>query len=368
MKKRVGIIFGGISGEHEISLRSAKAVIDAIDRQAYDVVLIGISPTGRWQLFDQASFDQITGSSLTRLPEDRDEVLLINGSEGSELINRNNPLQPIGNLDVVFPVLHGTYGEDGTVQGFLELAGVAYVGAGVLGSALGMDKEVQKRLLAHARLPLLPYIPGTAFDWQNDRETFRNEVLKLGFPLFTKPANLGSSVGIRKVEDEAALDEALDFALRYDTKLVVEKGIDAREIECAVLGNEIVEVSIPGEIRPKHDFYSYESKYLDDDGAELLIPAELSEEESEHVRRLAARVFQVLECSGMARVDFLLDRKSGELYVNELNSIPGFTPISMYPKLWEATGLPYPKLIDRLIELAIDRHRMRDSLETTQKT
>src|SRR5262249_23599558 len=270
---------------------------------------------------------------------------------------------PVGRLDVAFPVLHGTFGEDGTIQGLLELADIPYVGAGVLGSAVGMDKDVQKRLLQAAGIPVTPFVTVTATRWSSERAGLEAGVADLGLPLFVKPANLGSSVGITKVHAADALAAAVATALEYDDKVLIEKGIAGREIECAVLGNEEPRASVPGEICPHAEFYSYEAKYVDENGAVLHIPAPLTEAETAAVQSLAIRVFQLLEGAGMARVDFFLEHGTGTLYVNEINTIPGFTKISMYAKLWEASGIPYRELISRLIDLALQRHARRSALK-----
>jgi D-alanine-D-alanine ligase len=326
MKKiRVGVIFGGRSGEHEVSLRSADSILNAIDRQKYDVVPITISHEGGWQPF-------------TLSPD------------------------PAGdrNVDVVFPIVHGTYGEDGTIQGLFELANIPYVGAGVLGSAVGMDKDVMKRLLRDAGLPIVDY-------WTfltRDMDSFlKAHISNLPYPVFVKPANLGSSVGITKAHSAEELPCALQTAGEYDRKIVVEKGIDAREIELSVLGNDDPVASVPGEIIPAREFYDYNAKYVSDD-SRLLIPAPLSEIQKNDAQRLASAAFRALECSGMARVDLFLEKTTGKFYVNEINTLPGFTSISMYPKLWEASGIPYPELIDRLITLAIERHAEKRKLRT----
>jgi len=283
-----------------------------------------------------------------------------------------NALQPVGAgpgapvaLDVLFPIVHGHGGEDGTLQGLLELAGLPYVGSGVLGSAVQMDKEVSKRLLVQAGIPVTPWRVVHEQELARDAKGVAVRIAdELGLPLFVKPANSGSSVGIAKIKDVKALPRALAEATRYDTKLIVETGLDAREIEVAVLGNEEPEASVPGEIRPRRDWYDYEAKYVDE-STELLVPAPISEEEAERVRDLALRAYRVLEGAGMGRVDFLMSRRTGDFYLNEINSLPGFTEVSMYPRLWEASGLPYPQLLDRLIELAIERHDRRARLETT---
>jgi D-alanine-D-alanine ligase len=349
MKKiRVGVIFGGRSGEHEVSLRSAESILKSIDQNKYDVVPIGITHEGRWLA---------SRSALALLPaKDQIQKVLTDG-ESITL-----PAEPAGQgiVDVIFPVLHGTYGEDGTIQGLLELANVPYVGAGVLGSAVGMDKDVMKRLLREAALPIVDY-------WtvrKRDMDAFlQAHIGTLPYPVFVKPANLGSSVGITKVHAAEELPAALQTAAEYDRKIVIEQGIDAREIEISVLGNDDPIASVPGEIIPSREFYDYKAKYVDED-SRLLIPAPLTRDQTNEVQRLAIAAFKVLECSGMARVDLFLDKASGKFYVNEINTLPGFTTISMYPKLWEASGIPYSELIDRLITLAIERHAEKNKLRT----
>jgi D-alanine-D-alanine ligase len=363
-KIHVAIIFGGRSGEHEISLRSARSVADAIDRDTYDVTLIGIDRTGHWHRLDEGAFRELTNARLAAVSSAGGEVMLLPTPAKGQLLSRERSAV-IARLDVVFPVLHGPCGEDGTIQGFLELADIAYVGAGVLGSALGMDKDVQKRLLQAAGIPVAPFLAATRTQWITDSAAITRRVCDLGLPLFVKPANLGSSVGITKVKGLATLPEAVRAAFEYDTKVVIEKGIAAREIECAVLGNDDPQASVPGEICPNAEFYSYEAKYIDENGAALLIPAPLSGAETQAVRELAVRVFTLLDCAGMARVDFFLERGSDKVFVNEINTIPGFTSISMYPKLWEASGVPYRQLISRLIGLALERHALRRQLKKT---
>jgi D-alanine-D-alanine ligase len=364
-KIHVGILFGGRSGEHEISLRSARSIVEAIDRDKYELSLIGIDRSGRWHLLDEPAFLQLTASALSVVNNRGRAVILLPASDTGELIDPERPTVPIGRLDVIFPVLHGTYGEDGSVQGFLELADIPYVGAGVLGSAVGMDKDVQKRLLQAAGIPVGPFLAATRTAWAADEAGLTQRAATFGLPLFVKPANLGSSVGISKVTSTAALAAAVAAAFEYDDKVVIEKGLEAREIECAVLGNDTPEASLPGEICPQAEFYSYAAKYLDERGATLKIPAPLSAAQTATVRDLAVRTFQLLECAGMARVDFFLEHATEALYVNEINTIPGFTTISMYPKLWEASGLPYHALIGRLIELAQERHARRRRLKRT---
>jgi len=363
---RVGIIFGGRSGEHEISLRSAQSIVAAIDRERYDVTLIGIDHGGGWHRLDDATFLRLTSAPLPKVESSNEEVLLRPRPAQGELLDssmKSGAVLP--RLDVVFPILHGTFGEDGTVQGLLDLADVAYVGSGVLGSAVGMDKDVQKRLLQAAAIPIVPYFTMTRRQWNSTETQLRKAAEQLGYPVFVKPANLGSSVGISRVKAAGDLAAAVEMALQYDTKILVEQGLDVREIEVAVLGNEDAKASVPGEICPAADFYSYEAKYLDEHGAALKIPAPLSDAQTETVRALAVRVFHLLECSGMARIDFFLERTTSTWYVNEVNTIPGFTSISMYPKLWEASGVSYRELLNQLIDLAIARHGERQHLKRT---
>ncbi len=346
-KIRVGVIFGGRSGEHEVSLRSAESVIRALDPAKYEAVPIAITREGRWLSTKNAEAllsageaiaQALTGDSIAIPPEPRGD----------------------GPVDVVFPIVHGTYGEDGTIQGFLELAGVPYVGAGVLGSAVGMDKDVMKRLLRDAGLPVGDFWVIRA----RDAEVFaRDSGDSLPYPVFVKPANLGSSVGITKAHNAGELPAALRVAAEFDRKIVIEKGIDAREIEISVLGNDAIQASVPGEIIPAREFYDYQAKYVSDD-SRLLIPAPLDANQIHQAQELAKAAFRTLECSGMARVDLFLERPTGRFLVNEINTLPGFTSISMYPKLWEASGVPYPRLIDRLIELAMERYAEKMKLRT----
>jgi D-alanine-D-alanine ligase len=361
-KTRVLILFGGRSAEHEVSLLSARNVLLALDRGRFDPVLIGIDKRGHWRLEPEATLLQAAG-------DPRNLALAAAGPELTVPVHPSSdelPSPVLGADDVVFPMLHGTYGEDGTVQGLLELADVAYVGAGHLGSAIGMDKDVTKRLLAQAGLPVVPWRVCTAQEVRRDLDGVLARVGELGYPLFVKPANAGSSVGVSKVKTPGALAPALQTALGYDRKVLAEAAVDAREIECAVLGNDEPQASIPGEIVVTHrdGFYSYDAKYVDPDGASWKIPADLPPETAERVRALSVRTFRVLELAGMARVDFFLDRGSGALYVNEVNTLPGFTAISMYPKMWEASGLPARELVSRLIDLAIERRRERRALRT----
>jgi len=354
-KIRLGILFGGRSGEHEVSLTSAASLMKALDPTKYEVVPIGITREGRWLVGSAA--DKLLPGVL----EHGRPVLPSVDPSGPVLIALDSPLarpcSSAAGIDVIFPVLHGTFGEDGTVQGLLELAGIPYVGAGVLGSAAGMDKDVMKRLFRDAGLPVVPWILVSRREWESVRaRVLRRIGRELRYPLFVKPANLGSSVGISKVRKPPELAAALDLAADYDRKILVERGVDGREIECAVLGNEQPRASVPGEIVPVNEFYDYEAKYIKE-GSELIIPAKLTRRQTKVVQEYSIRAFQATDCAGMARVDFLLDRRTGKLYVNETNTIPGFTPISMYPKLWEASGVPYPQLVDRLIELALARQR-----------
>jgi len=387
MKKlRVGVLFGGRSGEHEVSLLSAASVLKAIDKEKYDVVPIGITREGRWvtaahaeRLLAGRAPRTLRPSSLRAgdpqatsaaavlakgegvvvppIPGENHSALLPFETSNSELQAAHNPID----VDIIFPVLHGTFGEDGTIQGLLELADIPYVGAGVLGSAAGMDKDVMKRLFRDAGLPIVKHVTVLRSAWRNDPKRVRRQIESgLRYPVFVKPANLGSSVGISKVHGTSELAAAMNEAARYDRKLIVEQGIGgkkskAREIECSVLGNDDPIASVAGEIVPIKEFYDYNAKYLDK-GSELIIPAKLPAKKQNEVRRLAVAAFQAVDCAGLARVDFLMDPRSGRMYVNEINTIPGFTSISMYPKLWAASGIPYTELIDRLIQLGLERH------------
>ncbi len=353
-KLRVGLLFGGRSVEHEVSIASATSILKALDPSRYEVALIAVDHEGRWHLGAPA------------LPPDRaisgEEIVLAAAPGVRSLLSRQSASARVG-VDVIFPIIHGRGGEDGCLQGLMELAELPYVGSGVLGSALQMDKEVAKRLLDKAGLPVTQWRAFHARELPLSQTALAEIQRALRLPVFTKPANSGSSVGISKVERWEELPKALAKAARYDHKLLVEQGVDAREIEVALLGSSRIEASVVGEIRTQHSFYDYEAKYVDE-STELLVPAELDEATSERARELAIRAMQVLEGEGLGRVDFLLDRHSGELFVNELNSLPGFTENSMYPRLWAATGVAYPALLDRLIELALERHRRRAALET----
>lgn len=351
-KINVGILFGGKSAEHEISLRSAKNVIEALDKSKYNPILIGIDKSGKW-LFNQETDLLLNQENVNdmRLNVESDHVALLPQSAGllSNLSNGENENQ----IDVVFPILHGPLGEDGTIQGLLKLADVPFVGADVLGSSIGMDKDVMKRLLAAADIPIAKYVTIRAIQQIPSYNEIKEQ---LGIPCFVKPANMGSSVGINRVNNENEYEKAIAEAFSFDRKVIIEEYIDGREIEMAVLGNEEPKVSVPGEISFTHDFYSYEAKYQDDSGFKLDIPANLSTDVVAQLRALAIKTFQTLECEGFARVDFFI-KNDTEILVNEINTIPGFTKISMYPKLWEASGVSYPDLIDQLLKLAIDRYQ-----------
>jgi D-alanine-D-alanine ligase len=368
-KIRVGVIFGGRSGEHEVSLASARSVMGAIDKDKYEVVPVGITKEGRWI----ASGDPMKALEAGDAGASQPAALLGDPSRRGlmrlEDTERAVEATRLAELDVVFPVLHGPYGEDGTIQGLLELAGIPYVGAGVTGSAVGMDKAIFKDVMRTHGLPIVDSLVFKRKEWDADPEGVMERIEeRLGYPVFTKPVNLGSSVGISKCHDRAGLEAGLAEAARYDRKLLIEAAVPAaREIEVSVLGNDDPIASVPGEIRPSREFYSYEAKYLDtgEDASDLLIPAPISPEQTELARDLAIRAYKAIDCAGMARADFLLSGETGELYINELNTLPGFTVISMYPKLWEATGIPYPELIDRLIECALERFEDKERSETS---
>jgi D-alanine-D-alanine ligase len=383
-KLRVGVIYGGRSGEHEVSVASAASIIKHLDRSRYEPVPIRIDKDGRWVIADKPptvikAAEVIETARLQAARPTRpgreahivahpgeDTVLTIERRDDTSLEHGTSAVVTGLGLDVIFPVLHGPYGEDGTVQGLLELANVPYVGAGVLGSAVGMDKAVMKQLFASHGLAQVKYIVTLRREWERDSSGVSARVeSELRYPVFVKPANLGSSVGISKARNPQELGDAVRLAAEFDRKIVIEAAVpNAREIEVAVLGNDDPEASIAGEIIPSREFYDYEAKYLDDD-SKCLIPAPISETEMETVRRLAIEAFRAVDGAGMARVDFLMDGSSGALYVNEVNTIPGFTTISMYPKMWEASGLPYAELISRLITLAIERHAEKQQLRTS---
>jgi D-alanine-D-alanine ligase len=377
-KLRVGVIYGGRSSEHEVSIASAAAVVQNLDKQRYEPVPIRIEKDGRWVIADRlpasSSAAEVIGEGksaggqrLARGGGREAHLVAYPGDEQILTIQRSGTPSIIGlGLDVVFPVLHGPYGEDGTVQGLLELANIPYVGAGVLASSVGMDKAMSKLVFAAKKLPIANYIFVLREAWNKNPASIASAVeSELGYPVFVKPANLGSSVGISKVKAAPDLKAAIDLAGEYDRKIVIEAAVpNAREIEVAVLGNDQPEASVPGEIIPSREFYDYEAKYLDDD-SRLVIPAELPEKVAAEVRRLAVEVFLALDCAGMARVDFLMNGRSGKLYVNEINTIPGFTTISMYSKMWAASGISYPQLLDRLIALARERHIEKQQLRTS---
>ena len=375
-KLRVGVLFGGRSGEHEVSLISGASILRAIDPKKYEIIPIGVNKQGRWLsgaetqvMLGHRTVPQVPHKTAARANSS------LHLSSGNDLAGRAGTLSQ--SIDVIFPVLHGTFGEDGTVQGLLELADIPYVGSGVLGSAAGMDKDVMKRLFAVAGLPQTPYLALRRAEWTASPKHCIKRIEKhLDYPLFVKPANSGSSVGISKVHDRSELAPAMDLAASFDRKLVVEQGVGGpgakpRELEVAVLGNDNPEASVVGEIVPNKEFYDYESKYADspENPSVPIIPADLSKSETKQIREMAIAAFRACECSGLARVDFLMEDKKHkpEIYLNELNTMPGFTSISMYPKLWEASGLAYPELIDRLIALAVERHAEKRDTSFTRK-
>ena len=384
-KVRVGILFGGRSGEHEVSLLSAASVLNAIDKDKYDVVPIGITKDGRWLTAEHAE-NLLQGKLMLESrnlragdPETTSSAALLARGEAvvvpPEPIHRQSGLVPFQNdaamfrrasdrainVDVIFPVLHGTFGEDGTIQGLLELADIPYVGAGVLGSAAGMDKDIMKSLFLAAGIPIVRHVTILRCAWENDPKQVQKRIeSKLIYPVFVKPANLGSSVGISKAHNRKELGPAIEEAAKFDRKIVIEQGVGgkkekAREIECSVLGNDEPSASVPGEIVPGKEFYDYTAKYVDE-GSQLIIPAKLTKVQTKRVQDLAIAAFKAVDCSGLARVDFLMDPKTAKIFLNEINTMPGFTAISMYPKLWAASGLAYADLIDQLIQLGIERH------------
>jgi len=354
------VIFGGRSGEHAVSLRSARSVLSVIDTTRYNIFQVGITRSGRWvtganvlEALEQNNTTQLPGAAIFGDPS-RPGLFEVSSSPNGE------KLTWISSVDIVFPILHGTYGEDGTLQGLLEMADVAYVGAGVLGSSAAMDKALFKDVLRANDIPIVPYILATRVQIEKDLHAIIEAAEKLSrYPLFVKPANMGSSVGVSKCRNRSDLQEGLLDAARYDRRILIEKGLHAREIEVSVLGNDQPQASVPGEINPNSDFYSYAAKYLDDK-SDLMIPANISPERAARIQQLAIKAYQIADCAGMARADFFLDHDTGEIYLNEINTIPGFTSISMYPKLWEASGLTYSELVDRLIELGMERKAERD--------
>ncbi len=360
-RTRVLLLFGGRSAEHEVSVVSARSVYAAIDRERYDVVLAGIDQQGRWYFGGKNNESLL--STTTVVPDKQVPARL--STAGTSLVSEDGDDLPDSEFDVVFPLLHGPYGEDGTVQGLLELAGLAYVGAGVAASAVGMDKALARAIFAASGLPQTQYSVIARSDWRRAQVPVLERLEgEHDYPLFVKPANLGSSVGISKVHDRQELQAGLELASQYDTKLIVERSVEnARELECAVLGNEYPKASGVGEIIPGAEFYDYTTKYIDDQ-SELVIPAELEKSESEAIQELAIRTFKAIDCSGLARVDFFM-RPDGSVLVNEINTMPGFTPISMYPKLWAAAGVAYGDLVDRLIQFGLERHLDRKDLQST---
>lgn len=362
LKMRVAVLFGGKSAEHEVSIESARNIVTAIDKEKYEVILIGITKTGCWHLCADNTFDSLSDEGVpVSFDIVGDQVVLVTSDDSGMFYNLSTHTY-LHKVDVVFPVLHGTFGEDGTVQGLLKLSGVPFVGADVLGSSIGMDKDVAKRLLRDSGLPVSDAIICCAEE--KELCTAAIAIEKLGLPLFIKPANMGSSVGVMKVERESDFKVALNKAFEFDSKILIEKCIVGREIECAVLGNDRPEASVPGEIVPTTDFYSYEAKYIDGDGALLYVPADLADECSDTIRSMAISAYEILCCSGMARVDFFL-QKDGSIFINEINTIPGFTRISMYPQLWAESGVTYPDLIDKLIQLACARAQQEKQLSTS---
>jgi D-alanine-D-alanine ligase len=359
---RVGIIFGGRSAEHEVSLVSAASIIQALDKTKYEVVPIGITPNGKWLS---------SGAALAALKEKNDveaepEQMLVPDPRKQSLVTLGSGSAAGRPLDVIFPIVHGTYGEDGTLQGLMELANIPYVGAGVLGSAVGMDKIVQKNILQQAKIPVSPSVWCTSGEFETSPKPILARIERsLKYPLFVKPANAGSSIGISKVRTKKELIPAIEMAAMYDRRILIEQGMcNAREIECAVLGNDDPQASVLGEIISSNEFYDYDAKYVDGKSTEV-IPAKLPKPAAKRIQQQALAAFRALDCAGLARVDFLVNAKTNRFVLNEINTLPGFTSISMYPKLWEASGIPYPALLDRLIELAIERFRTKKDLKTT---
>ncbi len=361
-KIRVGVILGGRSGEHEVSCQSATSIMKAIDKNKYTVIPIGITKQGKWispqETIKTLPSAKIEGKSLVVWLNDPEKRALLYWNKDQEA-NKEPALEK---LDVVFPVLHGPYGEDGTIQGLLELAGLPYVGAGVAASALSMDKELMKTIFQQKNLPLLSWIAIKRKDWHQDKEKILSQIEKKNFkyPLFVKPTNSGSSIGVTKVHCLEELEKAIALASSYDRKILIEEGLEGvREIECGILGNDEPRASVVGEIRPAGEFYDYASKYLDK-RTQLMVPADLPEEVSSEIQEIALQAFKAIDATGMARVDFLLTKKEHHLYLNEINTIPGFTSVSMYPRLWEASGISYPDLIDQLIQLALERYQDKE--------
>jgi D-alanine-D-alanine ligase len=370
-KIRVGLVFGGRSGEHEVSLASATSVMANLDSETYEVVPIGITKEGSWLLGTDPPTLLATESQVGENTTNAEQTTAVTFTGDPSLrrlipMQGNEPLGEKGALDVIFPVLHGTYGEDGTLQGMLEMANVPYVGCGVLGAALGMDKEKMKMIFQALGLPIVDYLVYRRSQWERSPETIMDAIeQRLGHPCFVKPVNLGSSVGISKAHDRGELEQAIGLAAEFDSKIIVERGINCRELECAVLGNDEPIASVVGEVIASNEFYDYNAKYLDN-MSQVIIPANIPQAVADEVRRQSVNAFLALDLNGLARVDFFLDKISGQVYINEVNTMPGFTQISMYPKLWEASGLPYAELLNRLIELAIERYEDKQRNRTNR--
>jgi D-alanine-D-alanine ligase len=367
-KIRLGLLFGGRSGEHEVSIASALSVFNALDKSRYEVTLIAIDKEGRWLLPDpKPLLAQANDPMHVKLGAPKDSFALVPYRNVKQMVALDQGEARVPHVDVMLPVLHGTFGEDGTVQGLLEMASIPYVGSGVLGSAIGMDKEVSRQLLQLAGIQTVPTITLRKFEYQNNPKACEERILKeFSLPIFVKPANAGSSVGVNKVKTADQLSAAIADSFAFDLKILIEKGVDARELEISVLGNDEPRSSVIGEIIPHHEFYSYEAKYLDENGSSAVIPAkDVAPAIEAKIHKWAELAFRTLQCRGLARVDFFLDRKTGELYLNEINTLPGFTKISMYPKMWEASGLSYSALLDELIRLALENFDQRQSLKTT---
>ena len=371
-KLRIGLIFGGRSGEHEVSLASATTVMANLDREKYEVVPIGITKEGGWLLGTEPARLMAAEQHINHTENTETETTTAVTLTGDPRMRRLIPLesgeqlQDNGALDVIFPVLHGTYGEDGTLQGLLDMADVPYVGCGVLGSALGMDKEKMKMVFQAVGLPSVDYLVYRRNEWERSPATIMDAIeQRLGYPCFVKPVKSGSSVGINKAHDRAELEHAINVAAEYDRKIIIDRGINCRELECAVLGNDEPLASVVGEVIASSEFYDYHAKYLDNK-SQVIIPADIPQATAEEVRRQAVTAFLALDLSGLARVDFFLEKESGQVYINEVNTMPGFTQISMYPKLWETSGLTYAQLLDRLVELAIERHQDKQRNRTSR--
>jgi len=371
-KLRIGVIFGGRSGEHEVSVRSARSVIDAIDKSKYEVVPIAITKEGNW-LAPAVAAELLPPETQRRISTKpfgttRDDVAIVGDPSRHGLINLASNSGPAERLDVVFPVLHGTYGEDGTIQGLLEMAAIPFVGCGTLASACGMDKVTMKALFKEAGLPVCAYTWLLRSDWERDKEKLMRRIIReIGLPCFVKPANLGSSVGVSKATDRASLAKAIDLAARYDRKIMVEELVDAREIECAVIGNDEPRASLPGEYVIHEEsarFLDYTEKYSSTGNVEFIVPARIPKSVINRIQKMAATAYKAIDASGLSRVDFFL-KKDGELLVNEINTLPGLTDVSGFPKMWEATGIPFSRVIDQLIEMAIERHGERARNETS---